>query len=121
VPVGVVGQDATRTMLNDSDQFLATQIKLVQSDSVLRPVDQQFHLRQEEKQSEASGSMRGEQSPVTLKQLKVMRPPNTYLIQISYRSADPQLAGTFALEGSATGTGPAPNGTSDRSPRRSRR
>jgi succinoglycan biosynthesis transport protein ExoP len=96
VPVGVVGQDATRTMLNDADQFLATQIKLVQSDSVLRPVDQQFHLRQEEKQSEASGSVRGEQSPVTLKQLKVTRPPNTYLIQISYRSADPQLAADAA-------------------------
>ena len=41
-PVGVVGQDATRTMLNDADQFLATQIKLVQSDSVLRPVDGSF-------------------------------------------------------------------------------
>jgi capsular exopolysaccharide synthesis family protein len=96
VPVGVVGQDAARSMLNDSDQFLATQIKLVQSDSVLRPVDQQFHLRKEEKQSEASGFARGEQSPVTLKQLKVTRPPNTYLIQISYRSADPQLAADAA-------------------------
>jgi capsular polysaccharide biosynthesis protein len=95
-PVGVVGQDATRTMLNDADQFLATQIKLVQSDSVLRPVDQQYHLRKQEQQSEAGGSVRGEQSPVTLKQLKVTRPPNTYLLQISYRSADPQLAADAA-------------------------
>ncbi len=95
-PVGVVGQDATRTMLNDADQFLATQIKLVQSDSVLRPVDQQYHLRKQEQQSEAGGSVRGEQSPVMLKQLKVIRPPNTYLLQISYRSADPQLAADAA-------------------------
>lgn len=94
-PVGVVGQEATRTMLNDADQYLATQIKLVQSDSVLRPVDQQFHLRRQEKQSEAV-SPRAEQSPVTLKQLKVTRPPNTYLLQISYRSADPQLAADAA-------------------------
>ncbi len=95
-PSGVVGQDATRNIMNDADQFLATQMKLVQSDSVLRPVDQRFHLRKEEKQSEASGSARGEAAPVTLKQLKVTRPPNTYLIQISYRSADPQLAADAA-------------------------
>jgi succinoglycan biosynthesis transport protein ExoP len=95
-PVGVVGPDATRAALADSEQFLATQMKLVQSDSVLRPVDAQFHLRKLEKQSEASGSVRGEQAPVTLKQLKVTRPPNTYLIQISYRSADPQLAADAA-------------------------
>jgi capsular polysaccharide biosynthesis protein len=96
VPPGVVGQDASRTVLNDSDQFLATQIKLVQSDSVLRPVDRKFHLRELEKQSEASGSPRGEASPVALKQLKVTRPPNTYLIQVNYRSADPQLAADAA-------------------------
>src|ERR1035441_10248265 len=35
-PAGVIGQDALRMAPNDSDQFLATQIKLVQSDSVLR-------------------------------------------------------------------------------------
>jgi polysaccharide biosynthesis transport protein len=95
-PVGVVGAEATRSALTDSEQFLATQMKLVQSDSVLRPVDAQFHLRKLEKQSEASDSIRGEQSPVTLKQLKVTRPPNTYLIQISYRSPDPQLAADAA-------------------------
>jgi succinoglycan biosynthesis transport protein ExoP len=41
-PPGVVGEDAARSALNDADQFLATQIKLVESDSVLRPVDQRF-------------------------------------------------------------------------------
>jgi len=94
-PSGVVGEDAARSALNDSDQFMATQIKLVESDSVLRPVDQQFELRKLEGQS-AALSPRGEAAPVTLKQLKVTRPPNTYLMQIAYRSANPQLAADAA-------------------------
>jgi polysaccharide biosynthesis transport protein len=95
-PPGVVGQDATRSALNDADQFLATQIKLVQSDSVLRPVDQRFHLRQREQPAEAPTSSRAEEAPVALRRLKVTRPPNTYLLLISYRSADPQLAADAA-------------------------
>jgi succinoglycan biosynthesis transport protein ExoP len=92
-PAGVVGQDSARMFLNDSDQYLATQIKLVQSDSVLRPVDQRFKLRELEHQPEAGSPMpRADEAPVTLKRLKVMRPPNTYLLLISYRSDDPQLA-----------------------------
>ena len=94
-PPGVVGEDAARSALNDADQFLATQIKLVESDSVLRPVDQRFQLRKQEGQSAVS-TARGEDAPVVLKQLKVSRPPNTYLMQISYRSADPQLAADAA-------------------------
>src|SRR6266853_6126130 len=94
-PPGVVGEDATRSALNDADQFLATQIKLVESDSVLRPVDQRFHLRQEERQ-QAALSPRGEAAPVILQRLSVTRPPNTYLMLIGYRSADPQLAADAA-------------------------
>ena len=94
-PPGVVGEDAARSALNDADQFLATQIKLVESDAVLRPVDQRFQLRKQEGQS-AALSARGEESPVALKQLKVSRPPNTYLMQISYRSPDPQMAADAA-------------------------
>ena len=94
-PPGVVGQEAARGATNDADQFLATQIKLVQSDSVLRPVDARFHLRRIEGQSAAS-SPRGDAAPVTLKRLKVTRPPNTYLLLIGYRSEDPQLAADAA-------------------------
>jgi uncharacterized protein involved in exopolysaccharide biosynthesis len=95
-PPGVVGDDAARTALNDADQFLATQIKLVESDSVLRPVEERFDLRRQEHQSAAYSSGRGLEAPVTLKLLKVIRPPNTYLIQIGYRSEDPQLAADAA-------------------------
>ena len=48
VPTGIIGQDAAQSTLNDADQFLATQVKLIQSDSVLRPVADQYNLREPE-------------------------------------------------------------------------
>ena len=95
-PADVVGQDSSRTTFTDVEQFLATQMKLVESDSVVRPVDQRFELRKLEKQSSADGSDRGTAAPIKLKELKVTRPPSTYLLQVSYRSADPQLAADAA-------------------------
>jgi capsular exopolysaccharide synthesis family protein len=98
MPTGVVGQEAN-TVANDSDQFLATQIKLIQSDSVLRPVAQQYHLRALEKQGQDAPperAIRIQRTPVTLSNLKVTRPPNTYLLLISYRSPDPDLAANVA-------------------------
>ena len=47
-PTGVIGQEATRSTTNDADQFLATQVKLIQSDSVLRPVAERYKLLQAE-------------------------------------------------------------------------
>ncbi len=99
-PHGVVGQESVRaTPINDSDQFLATQIKLVQSDSVLRPVAQKHNLRAHEGQSKdggSAGNVLSEQAPLVLKRLKVTRPSNTYLLLISYQSPDPQLAADVA-------------------------
>jgi succinoglycan biosynthesis transport protein ExoP len=97
MPAGVIGQEATRAPLNDADQFLATQIKLIQSDSVLRPVAERYHLREAETgRMERLAGTRGADAPVVLKRLKVTRPPNTYLLLISYRSSDPQLAADAA-------------------------
>ena len=97
-PIGVIGQESMRSTTNDADQFLATQIKLIQSDSVLRPVVEKFNLRQTQGAMEASAADggRAQDAPVVLKRLKVFRPPNTYLLLISYRSADPQLAAQVA-------------------------
>jgi succinoglycan biosynthesis transport protein ExoP len=101
-PLAVVGPDAQRAASNDSDQFMATQIKLAQSDPVLRPVDEELHLREQERQwqerqwmdeTEPPGA---EESPVTLRNVRVTRPPNTYLLLISYRSPDRQLAAEAA-------------------------
>lgn len=95
-PSGVVGQEAMRSSLVlDSDQFLATQIKLVQSDSVLRPVANRFQLLATPSQTEA-GAGNVALHPAFQKNLKVSRPTNTYLLLISYRSPDPNLAAGVA-------------------------
>lgn len=97
MPTAVVGQEATQSALNDADQFLATQAKLIQSDAVLRPVVEQFHLRDVDKiQDAATDQALLVDAPVLLKQLKVTRPPNTYLLLIGYRSRDPRLAADVA-------------------------
>jgi len=95
MPTGIIGQDAAPSALADADQFLATQVKLIQSDSVLRPVAQRFRLL-EAKGAEAARSAAEEEAPVTLSRLKVTRPPLTYLLLISYRSPDPRLAADVA-------------------------
>lgn len=96
MPSAVIGQDATRMPANDADQFLATQVKLIQSDSVLRPIADQYHLLEIEKDSSEKPSQAQEDAPILLKKLKVSRPPNTYLLLISYRSTDPHLAADVA-------------------------
>ena len=100
MPTGVVGQQAnTIDAAYDADQFLATQIRLIQSDSVLRPVVQQYRLRDLGKQGQdasAEAAIRIQQTPVSLGGLKVTRPPNTYLLLIAYRSPDPDLAANVA-------------------------
>ncbi len=95
MPTGVIGQDANRNALNDADQFLATQIKLIQSDSVLRPVARELKLREREGETKVDTPGQ-EEAPVLLKNLKVTRPTNTYLLQISYRSTDPHIAAAAA-------------------------
>ncbi|MBI2819103.1 MAG: polysaccharide biosynthesis tyrosine autokinase [Acidobacteria bacterium] len=98
-PMGVIGQEATRPALGDAEQFLATQVNLIQSDSVLRPVVQKYNLIDYEKEardSEITNPANVEDAPVLLRNLKVTRPPNTYLLQISYRSPDPHLAAEVA-------------------------
>jgi len=93
-PSGIIGQDSTRNLApNDADQFLATQVKLIQSDAVLRPVAQKYDLLKTEQQV---SNERAANAPVLLKRLKVTRPPNTYLLFIAYRSADAQLAADVA-------------------------
>ena len=98
MPAGILGDAAMQFGLNDADQFLATQVKLIQSDSVLRPVVQQLHLAEGELQP-AKNYPKGispADAPVSLKSLKVSRPANTYLLQLSYRSTNPQVAADVA-------------------------
>ena len=101
MPTGVLGQEASEIVNNDADQFLATQVKLIQSDSVMRPVVDKFHLRDVEKdalEEAVDKSATSLEAPVILKHLQVTRPPNTYILQISYRSSNRQLAADVANE-----------------------
>jgi capsular exopolysaccharide synthesis family protein len=97
-PAGIIGQEANRDSLNDSDQFLSTQVKLLQSDSVLRPVVQKYDLLRHEgtlDKDDATAAAHLD-APIALKKLKVSRPPNTYLLLVSYRSPNPKLASDAA-------------------------
>lgn len=89
-PAGVVGQEATRSLANDSDQYLLTQVKLIQSDSVVRPVVEQFHLPGAAREGQAA------ESKIALPGLTVARVPGTFLLLASYRSPDPHLSADVA-------------------------
>jgi capsular exopolysaccharide synthesis family protein len=97
-PTGIIGQESLRMASNDSDQYLATQMDLIKSDSVLRPVVQKFRLREIEKDQFDAGPPTAdrEDAPVALRRLEVTRPPNTYLLRIAYRSTNPRLAADVA-------------------------
>ncbi|MDR3734521.1 MAG: GumC family protein, partial [Acidobacteriaceae bacterium] len=98
-PSGVVGQDSTTAFINDPDTFLSTQIKLIQSDAVLRPVAEQFHLLNTNAKSSQAGSTKMQQAaeaPISLGPLQVNRPTGTNLLLISYRSTDPRQAADVA-------------------------
>ena len=95
LPTGVLGEESAQIANNDADQFLATQVKLIQSDSVLRPVVDQYRIREVEPDSLEEAIDTSDESleaPVILKPLRVTRPANTYILQISYRSEHRQLA-----------------------------
>lgn len=98
-PAGIIGQDASRMALDDADQFLTTQVKMVQSDSVLRPVVQRLKITNSDILPSGATKLptaREQNAPIRLKNLKVTRPPNTYLVYIGYRSPDPDMAAEIA-------------------------
>lgn len=96
---GIVGQESQAAVMSpaESEQFLASQVRLIQSDSVVRPVAEQYNLLEKEKQLDVPGEKaRAQEAPILLKNLRVTRPPNTTLLQVSYRSTDPRLAADVA-------------------------
>jgi capsular exopolysaccharide synthesis family protein len=96
---GIVGQEAQAAVVSssESEQFLASQIRLIQSDSVVRPVAERFSLLEREKQLDLPAEKsRAQDAPILLKNLRVTRPVNTTLLHLSYRSTDPRLAADVA-------------------------
>jgi len=93
-PVAIVGQESQGAVTTDTEQFLTTQMKLIQSDSVLRPVVLQYDP--ERVTGNTPMPLADHVGPVELFNLAVTRPLNTYLIQITYRHPNKQLAATVA-------------------------
>jgi len=95
-PSGIIGQDAASraSSMTDSDTFLATQIRLIQSDSVLRPVVQKYKLQPV--RTKTAQNAVGDEAPVTLPYLTIIRPAKTYLLTIAFRSPNPVLAAEVA-------------------------
>ncbi len=95
-PEAVVGQEAAagRTAaVNDSEFYLQTQIQIIKSDSVIRPVVNRLRQRLA---AQAGGMPMPDDGPIRLDRFAVTRPPRTYLLEISYRSPDKQLAADVA-------------------------
>jgi polysaccharide biosynthesis transport protein len=98
-PTGVIGDQSRVSAEGDSDEFIATQMKIMQADSVLRPVAEKYGLLEREGQlSQPTPSARKahQDQPTKLGRLNVTRPPNTYLVLVSYRSTNSQLSADVA-------------------------
>lgn len=99
----IVGQDAARAnnaLGADVDTFLASHVKLLQSDVVVRPVAEKYHLLEHEKQvvptDPRDRQVYARTSATVLKGLRITRAPNTSVIQITYRSTDRDLSAAVA-------------------------
>ncbi len=96
----IVGQDSQSQSANivnaDVDSFLASQIKLLQSDAVVRPLAEKYNLLEREKQIKPSDSREKQvyarNAPIVLKGLRITRAPNTSVIQVTYRSTDRDIS-----------------------------
>jgi len=94
-PSGVIGQASQQVTGGDSEQFIATQVRLIQSDSVLRPVVERYHLSTDRLTTDSSSSPQAK-GAVSIPGLKVVHVPGTYLILITYRSSTPENAAVVA-------------------------
>lgn len=111
-----VGKDADPLGGSDVDQIINTEMQIIQSDAVLRPVAEQYKLLADDtnsntiqdkpasssvpKASKESTKHRADtaasDAPVSLSNLVVTHPPNSLLIDISYRSRDRRQAALVA-------------------------
>jgi len=94
-PTGVVGLASQQGAAGDSEQFIATQVRLIESASVLRPVAEQYHLSGDRLPTDTSSSPQTK-GAVTIPGLKVAHVPGTYIILVTYRSSSPDTAAAVA-------------------------
>jgi len=101
-PAAVLGAESNAAVNSpDVENYLTTQEQIVQSDAVLRPVVEKYHLLTPALAKLANDkllSSRLKDAPIQLPGLKITRPLHTFLLLISYRSADPQLSADIVNE-----------------------
>jgi capsular exopolysaccharide synthesis family protein len=93
-----------RLLSTGDDQFMATQQSLLLADTILRPVAERYDLLTRERQLRRFWFWTYPQArldqirnaPIVLRHLKIERSPNTYLLVITYRDRDPQVAANVA-------------------------
>jgi polysaccharide biosynthesis transport protein len=122
LPSTAIGQDSAPTETGNLDDILNTEVRIIQSDPVLRPVAEQYHLLGQkktdtllaqkkadtlpvqkkpdppfsQKKTDAGELMRAADGPVELPGLAVARIPNSLIINIVYRSEDRNKAASIA-------------------------
>ncbi len=92
LPSSVLGSEGAAQSGSDLEEFINTELDLIQSDSVLRPVAEQYHLLPALRHGVAADP----KGPVSLRNLTVTHPLNSLLIKITYRSKNPQQAADVA-------------------------
>jgi capsular exopolysaccharide synthesis family protein len=96
MPSTAIGPDSPPTDNGNLDDLLNTEVRIIQSDPVLRPVADQFHLLGLTTGSAAGHPARESDGPVELPGLSVARIPNSLIINIGYRAPDRNKAAAVA-------------------------
>jgi capsular exopolysaccharide synthesis family protein len=92
----VVGHDNAPADSSSADEIFNTELQLIQSDSVLRPVAKQFHLTQAVSPSKLPAGVSATEAEVRIPGLTVTHPANSLLLDISYRSPSAATAAAVA-------------------------
>ncbi|HEY0758378.1 MAG TPA: polysaccharide biosynthesis tyrosine autokinase [Acidisarcina sp.] len=96
-PSSVIGEASVNGSTgSDADQVFNTELQLIQSDTVLRPVAEQFHLLDGMGTKKVQEEAETSDAPVSLANLTVTHPVNSFLINITYRSKDRRQAAAVA-------------------------
>jgi polysaccharide biosynthesis transport protein len=88
----------------DEDEFMATQVTLLQAETILRPIEERYRLLERERQLRpcwfwhysATRERAIRSGAVKLKHLRIEHDPKTYLLTITYWDRDPQIAADVA-------------------------
>jgi capsular exopolysaccharide synthesis family protein len=97
IPSTVLGEmNPAGNTVTEADQIFNTEIQLIQSDSVVRRVAQDFDIPLPKAASAKSAPVDPKEAPIALPALSVSRVPSSFLLNVSYRAKDPHQAAAIA-------------------------